>query len=153
MTANAVPLSQLPAGTPPRISGLLQQILSRSPELRASLSPQQLALLAKAMSGMSAWKAKHLFDYQVSLRFFGLAYYFRLMAGRERRSLERLRQEGQVGLKATSTAMVVLLVMLSGLITLLVLLALYAMKTLLGFDFFDGPSVFHGATFAGWWGY
>lgn len=61
----------------------------------ATLTPEQLSALEEAIRPANA---RHRVDYRVSIPWIGGRYYIALFAGRERRSMERLRQEGQISI-------------------------------------------------------
>ena len=72
-----------------------EPLLQRLPEaFLAALNAQQLAALKGALAPPRA--SPHRVDFRVSLPWFGSRYYVVLLAGDERRSVDRLRLEGQV---------------------------------------------------------
>jgi len=64
-----------------------------SDDVRATFSEDQKAALARAFR---AGSGGHSVRYQVSVPAFGRRYYLAFFAGRERRSAERLKAEGQL---------------------------------------------------------
>ncbi len=121
------------------------RILSKLPQrTRSSFTPLQLSALSEATRPPPA---NHKIDYRVSLSFLGRRYYLTLLIGRERRNLERLRAEGQLGLRRAS--IIYFLATWLGLSILFMALFayLYFVKSLFGVDVFKGPSLLHGIVF------
>lgn len=88
------------------LNGELQQIMSKptkhnssfdrilrrmSPEVIETLTPIQLEELQRAVRAVQP--GKHAIDIRLSIPFPGRGFYFVIFAGRERRSIERLRAE------------------------------------------------------------
>ncbi|MFM1816598.1 MAG: hypothetical protein RLZ98_3293 [Pseudomonadota bacterium] len=72
----------------PQLKGLMMRIPE---DVRGSFSTAQRTALARAMAA-----SRHSFQFQVSLPVPGRRYYLAVFAGRERRSAQRLRHEGQL---------------------------------------------------------
>ena len=104
-------------------------------EVRASLSEHQLRALAIAMSGD---ETRHKIDFRASLPFFGKRYYLRLVSGRERRNVKRLKREGQLGLKEVSIVYAVMACSVIGIFMTFMIASLYILKSYLGLDFIPG---------------
>lgn len=74
-----------------RTSSQFEQVLRRmSPEIATSFTPDQLAELQRVMRNSYS---KHPIDIRLTIPFPKRGFYFVLFAGRERRSIERLRAE------------------------------------------------------------
>ena len=85
----------------------------------------------------------HIAAVRSSFRIAGRRYYLALLFGHERRSVERLRREGQLDPEEVS-----IIFMILGTLTLvygfmLLILVVYMIKSLLGIDIMDGPSPLH----------
>lgn len=61
----------------------------------ATLTPEQLSAIEKAVRPTPA---RHRVDFRVSIPWLRRRYYIALYAGRESRSIERLRREGQLSI-------------------------------------------------------
>ena len=85
----------------------------------------------------------HIASLRSSFRVAGRRYYLALFFGHERRSLERLRNEGQLDPGEVSFIFSVLgiLMLIFGII--FIALFVYMFKSLLGIDIMDGPSPMH----------
>lgn len=78
--------------TPAAKGGLYATLVRRlPPNVHASFSAEQTNALRQALSELS-W-GRHLTDIRLSIPLLGRRYYAVLLAGPERRNLERLRQE------------------------------------------------------------
>lgn len=121
----------------PTLRRLITQL---PPRVSASFSTEQLLALSRATRPAPS---PHAVEYRVSIPLFGRRYYFTLFAGRERRTIARLRHEGQLGAKVVSIAVAVGICLVSGAIALLAMFFIYLMKSTLGIDLTDGPSIFH----------
>lgn len=76
----------------------LQRFLHRLPTaMSRRLTPDELQAYAKALTPQ---RSPHWIDFRASVPIPGLGMYVALMVGRERRSPDRLRNEGQIGLAA-----------------------------------------------------
>ena len=113
-------------------------------DIRAQLSPDQFTRL---MQSLPPRPGAHVVDYRVSTSMFGRGFYIALVGGREKRPLRRLRTEGlkralpavlfEVGTVCLAIAtMVCLLVGVS-------VVGAYIVKSAMGIDLIDGPSVLH----------
>jgi hypothetical protein len=72
----------------------LKRFLARlPPSMVRRLTPEELAAYARALTPQ---RSRHWIDFKTSVPLPGLGIYVALMVGRERRSRERLRQEGQL---------------------------------------------------------
>jgi hypothetical protein len=92
-----------------------ERILRRmSPDVAATLTPTQLAELQSAFQSMQP--GKHAIDLRVSIPFPGRGFYFVFLAGRERRSVERLRAENPHYLYHSALAILVLTGVLAALV-------------------------------------
>lgn len=124
---------------------MFQRLLSGlPPEVAATLSATQLTFLAIAVKGL---KTHHLVEYRVSVPIGRKRYYATFYFGPERRSRERLEREGQTQLASVSLFYFVVLIAITGAATLAAGALLYVVKSALGIDLFDGPSVLHGLFF------
>jgi len=110
------------------------------PSILASFTPSQLNALA-AVSKPSP--GQHWIDYRVSLPIFGRRIYLTILAGRERRSLTRLKHEGQISLAITSISYVVTTWMIASALIVSLVTVLYILKTIIGLDLIEGPSFMH----------
>ncbi len=123
----------------------LQRLVSRLPAgVAATLSTEQLRALSAATQPAPS---HHRIEYRVSVGLFRRRYYLTVFAGRDRRTLERLRREGQISTRAMSIAATVAVCLIAGCGTLLLLMAGYVLKSSLGIDLFEGPSVLHDLLF------
>ena len=111
-------------------------------DVQASMSPAQLAALSRVMQPQS--DSRRL---RVSLPVFGRRYYLAVFLGRERRGLQRLRQEGQLSIPLISVVMFVLAGLALPSLIAIILLATYLLKSVLGIDLLDGPSLLHDLFF------
>ena len=94
---------QVDAGKPhPTFTRVLAKI---PPEIRRTFTPIQMGALAHALRPSPL---HHAIDYRVSLPLFGRRFYFTMLLGRERRSLERLRKEGQLSRRTIPIALLLL---------------------------------------------
>ena len=97
----------------------IEGCLARIPgEVLGTFSGSQLDAISTAFRGVNQ---KHKVDFRVSVPWFGQRHYAVLLFGRERRSLERLRREGQVtvgkiaGTYSAAAAIIASLMFMSGL--------------------------------------
>lgn len=118
------------------------------PDIRRDLSPDQTRRLAMLIAPD---KLRHRVTYRISVPIMGSRYYFALFFGKEKRSGERLDQEGQsrsIGSLLVRAAMVLwLMSSLVVAITLAGIFILYALKSILGVDLFDGHFFLHPLLF------
>lgn len=90
-----------PSSTPASIASMqptpeLQRFLHRLPTaMSRRLTSEELQAYAKALAPQ---RSPHWIDFKASVPLPGCGIYVALMVGRERRSLERLKAEGQLGL-------------------------------------------------------
>jgi hypothetical protein len=83
---------QIAAPSEPTVE--LKRFLARLPSsMVRRLTPEELAAYARALAPQ---RSPHWIDFKTSVPLPGLGIYVALMVGRERRSRERLRQEGQL---------------------------------------------------------
>ena len=85
----------------------------------------------------------HIASLRSSFRVAGRRYYLALFFGHERRSLERLRNEGQLDPGEVSFIYIVLGVLMLIFGIIFIGLFVYMVKSLLGIDIMDGPSPLH----------
>ncbi len=113
-------------------------------DIRAALTPQQITRLERMLAIPTPG---HMIDYRVSTALLGRRFYLALFSGRELRSPRRVTADGQhrgfmdflfeaILLCLVVTCLVCLLA-LAGLVTL------YLVKSALGIDLLEGPSVLH----------
>lgn len=113
--------------------------------IRESLTLEQLAAISDALVPDPP---SHAIDYRVSVPFFGKRFYITLLAGRERRSLERLAREAQLRAKHIASFYSVALLLLSCIFMIALVLLGYVAKSALNIDLMDGPSFLHHLFFA-----
>lgn len=113
-----------------------ERIMAQMPlAVRQTFSHEQLAALAHATLPTTA---RHAIDYRISVPFFGRRYYLAILAGRERRSLERLLREGQAILSRAMMFYTAAIVSLAGISVVTGLVVFYLAKSLIGVDLFEG---------------
>ncbi|MBU2582585.1 MAG: hypothetical protein KJ622_12785 [Alphaproteobacteria bacterium] len=118
-----------------------ERMLCRMPAAaRSTFTLHQLALLAKITKPPPSL---HWIDYRVSLPFFGNRYYLTVLFGKERRLLKRVKSEGQASLLKSSIVYVAVLWFLISVCLISSLGGLYLVKSVLGVDVFNGPSLVH----------
>lgn len=88
------------------------------------------------------WSGRHRIDLRASVPLPGGRWYVTILAGRERRSPDRLRAEGQTHWLRRATVYVMLMSLVLWL-AVCVLVAIYLVKSALGLDLFDGASPLH----------
>ncbi len=110
------------------------------PAVRDSLTPQQLDCISDALIPDPP---RHAFDYRASIPFFGRRFYVTLLVGRERRSLERLAREAQLRARHVAIVYSVLLMLVSCASFFAFVLLGYVLKSAMGIDLTDGPSLLH----------
>lgn len=95
-----------------------------------------------APENRSDWAGGHAIDLRASLPLPGGSWYVTIVAGRERRSQDRLEREGQ-----THWFRQVAIYVVASAVTLWLLacaiIAAYLLKSVLNLDIFDGPSPLH----------
>lgn len=106
-----------------------------SPELLDSFTPAQRAAVIAALVPPPG---SHSIDLRTSIPLFGGRYYLTVLAGRERRSLDRLAREGQLDLKRVVCAYAALSALVAAPIVMLLVVSL-AFTTLAGLDALDPP--------------
>lgn len=109
-------------------------------DVRDSLTPYQLAAISDAVKPQTA---PHLIHFRVSLPFFGRRYYLTFYFGRERRNIQRLRNEGQIDIRLTSAVIAIAAGLVACAVIATVAIVLYLLKSALGIDLTDGPSFLH----------
>ena len=110
------------------------------PAVRDSLSQQQLDCISDALIPDPP---RHAIDYRASIPFFGRRFYVTLLVGRERRSLERLAREAQLRARHVAIVYSVLLMLVSCAAFFAFVLLGYLLKSAMGLDLTDGPSLLH----------
>lgn len=129
----------------PEESRAFLRFMARLPVVvRSTFTRDQLAALAH---GLSLERAKHLVDYRASIRCVGQAYYLRVLIGPEKRDRSRLQREGQVGIGKVAALLLVTGWLTMAAIAAVAAIALYVLKSLLGIDLLDGPSILHDLFF------
>lgn len=105
------------------------------PQVAASFTPEQRRAIKMLFGARSP--TRHAIDVRRSIGLFGKRFYLVLLAGSERRSRARLRQEGMISRVLDALAAAI------GCVVLLVpvLLAIYAVKTSLGVDILPGQGL------------
>ena len=133
------------ANCAPLIGGMRPNSNPQIPaDIRAALTPQQITRLERLLALPAPG---HTIDYRVSTALLGRRFYLALFSGRELRSPRRVSDDGQqrgfmdflfeAVLLCLAGVFLVCLLALSGLVTL------YLVKSALGIDLFEGPSVLH----------
>ncbi|MCB1485807.1 MAG: hypothetical protein KDJ17_13050 [Hyphomicrobiaceae bacterium] len=117
------------------------------PYVRNSLTKQQLDCISDALIPDPP---QHTIDYRASIPLFGRRFYVALMAGRERRSLARLAQEGQSRARRVAGLYAVIMLLLVGAAFVACVLLGYVVKSALGVDLIEGPSILHQYVFGPW---
>ena len=119
------------------------RLLSRLPsQIRESFTTEQLVFLAEASH---APEAKHMFKSKVSIPFFGKRSYLSFLFGRDLRNDERLKSEGQLGLKSTSLVYGVALWVIGSMLFVTGGFLLYLLTFIVVDNgFFDVPSFLQG---------
>ncbi len=123
----------------------LTQLITALPlHARATFTSEQLAALDVAVARTRPRRNRHGFDYRVSLPLLGRRYYFVFLAGRERRSLSRIRGDGEntTWRLSMAYAMMMSAIAMGGLVVAVLLL--YVVKSMAGIDLFDEHSFLHG---------
>lgn len=85
----------------------------------------------------------HWIDYRVSIPFFGGRYYLTVFFGKERRQLSRIKLEGQASVMKASVVYIIAGWVLISLLFMVLAATVYMVKSVLGLDMFEDPSVFH----------
>lgn len=70
-------------------------------------------------------------------------YFVSVRLGRERRTISRLVEEGQISIARVSLAYTLAMWSVVGLVGLGVMVGMYMLKSLAGIDLLDGPSFLH----------
>lgn len=142
--SGASPEARATAGGPAGVAAevlhpYLRRLLEKvEPEVCATLSDAQLVALSRATLPEPS---PHLVQYRVSIPFG--RFYVALFIGRERRSRERLRREGQTRAELVNLALFLMGALLVGIATIAIVVGLYIVKSAMGIDILDGPSPFH----------
>ena len=118
----------------------LRIIRSLPDDIKHALTDQQMA---KLISAVKPVPTKHGIALRASFRGPERRYYVALFCGEDQRNMERLKAEGQVDAIPVGITFFILLglVALYGLVPLVIIG--YLLKSMLGIDFFEGPSMFH----------
>lgn len=118
-----------------------ERMLRRLPAgIRETLTEHQLDAISDALIPDPP---SHAIDYRVSIPLAGRRFYITLLAGRERRSLERLAREAQLKAKHIAMFYSVLLLLLICVSFIGFVLLGYVAKSALDIDLIDGPSMLH----------
>lgn len=133
-------LTQIRERRLPNADALERRIVQQIPhDIRARLDPGQISRLAAAVAPQ---RTRHGLALQASFRWITGRYYVALIGGRERRSDNRLRAEGQTIIPVGMSVFVFLLLLLIyGLIPLGFLV--YVVKSALRINLMEGPSPVH----------
>lgn len=123
---------------------LARLLAALPPSAGAAFSSEQLAALDIAVARTRPRRSKHKIDYRVSVPIFRRRFYFVVLAGGERRTLARIRSDGQNTAWRMSLAYVILMgaFAMGGLVAAVMLL--YVVKSMAGIDIFDQHSFLHG---------
>lgn len=126
------------------IAGLrphLQRLLNEMPAaVRQTFTLEQIACLESALRPKPS---PHKIDWRVSIPVFGRRYYLTVFFGRERRSLTRLLEEGQIDLSRISATYAAAIGIGGALLFLVCVLVGYVLKSALGIDLQAGDSALH----------
>lgn len=107
----------------------------QTPDVAASFTPEQLQAI-KLSFGARQWR-DHTLDLRRSIKLFGSRFYVVLLAGRERRTYERLRTEGLISRMADT-----IVLLIAGLvISLPFLWVAYQIKSAMGIDLIEDGGV------------
>ncbi|MGH1418941.1 MAG: hypothetical protein ACRBCJ_08805 [Hyphomicrobiaceae bacterium] len=122
------------------------RLLQNIPEnVRYSFTTDQLAGLSAANLTP---QTSHFVDYCASIPWFGRRFYIRMLLGTERRNRTRLRSEGQISLPKTSILFFAIIFIVSSLALFGSVIVLYLIKSTMGINLLDGPSVLHPIFFS-----
>lgn len=147
ITSAGEPLAALPVRSPVRRPFEYLRMMDRLPAaVRVTLTPMQLDAISDALVPEPK---RHVIDYRISLPLFGRRYYLTILAGPERRSVDRLAREAQVRARRTATFYAVALVIAACVAFVALVVAGYVAKSALGVDVLDGPSMLHQFVFTG----
>ena len=113
----------------------------------AAFTSAHLAALDVALAQTRQHPANHRIDFRASLPFFRKRYYVVLLAGKERRSLARIRRDGQDDTWRLSLAYGLLMTVVASCTMFCVVVVLYLVKSMLGIDIFPEHSWLHGLFF------
>ena len=119
---DTIPPATNPAlNAPMQLTPELQRFLHRLPTaMSRRLTPEELQAYAKALTPQ---RSPHWIDFKASVPIPGLGIYVALMVGREQRSPDRLRTEGQLGLAPNLIiASVLLATVMTGWLSTMILL-------------------------------
>ena len=117
-----------------------------TPLMRTPAEPNELSAYANVFAQTRS--ADQIFDYRISMPFFGRRYYFRCFAGNERRAPVRLAAEGQSGIAKTSIAAAIAVWTFVSMAFFGTAVFLYLVKSAMGVDLFEGPSPLHFVFFS-----
>ena len=142
MATNGTPLGTVEAERSPiALSPAALALLSRLPKhVRSTLSAVQIEAIICAVHGD---RTRHMVDLRLSVPVLSRRYYVTFLLGRERRTWQRLLQEGQLDARLISALFALISVTLLGLAVMGAILAMYLVKSALGIDLFTGASVLH----------
>jgi len=97
-----------------RADASFEQIVARiSPEVKATLSPDQLDALKLAFRQVN-WKNNHSIDIRLSIPGFPRGFYIVFLAGKERRSPQRLRAKTSTPRRRALTRLAAFAILLAG---------------------------------------
>ena len=123
-------------------NSLLLRLFSHAPVgFIKDFSDEQIAGLNAAC--VDADTRFHSIDYRTSISFFGIPFYVTFLMGRERRSRERLAEEGQTQVHRVAIAHIILTLLIGLSCIAAVACVLYLIKSAVGIDLFDGNSSLH----------
>lgn len=108
--------------------------------VKTSFTNAQLAVLSQACKPPPP---RHWLDYRVSVPFFGARFYLTVFFGKERRSENRLKAEGYLGIKKVSLFYIFMLWLAFSGLFFVAAMALYFVKSAIGLDLLDDHSVVH----------
>lgn len=124
---------------------LVRLFASAEPDFAKSFTNEQIAGLNAAL--VNADTRFHAVDFRTSISFFGVPFYITLLMGRERRSRERLAQEGQTQVHKIAIAHIVLALVMGLSCLAAIACLLYLLKSAVGIDLFDGHFAMHDLFF------
>lgn len=108
--------------------------------VKSRLTEQEMLSLLRAVKPVPTSNGLAL---RASFRFFAERYYVAWFFGRDCRSIERLRAEGQLDAIPVGISFFILLGVIAAYGLFPIACMLYLFKSALGINIFDGPSPFH----------
>ncbi len=105
-------------------------------------APSNVVQFADGRSLAPQWSGNHTINLRASIPLPGGRWYLTIVAGRERRNMDRLQEEGQASWLRQATAYALLTSLLLWLAVCMIA-AIYLVKSALGIDLFEGHSPFH----------